>query len=96
VPLNALNCTIVHTTPEQALASEIGRRVRASRKAAGLRQDELATAAGVSTRAVHTIENGKATARLDTLARVLGVLGLTLELRPRTGSGQQPSTPTDT
>ena len=33
----------------------------------GMRQDELALAAGVSTRAIHQIENGKPTSRLDTV-----------------------------
>lgn len=40
-------------------------------------------AAGVSTRAVHQIEHGKATSRLDVLSRVLEVLGLTLTVADR-------------
>lgn len=69
-----------------ALALEIGRDVREARKALGLRQDELALAAGVSTRLVHQIESGKPTSRLDSLVRVLGALGLTLEVVERTPS----------
>jgi len=64
-------------------ALEIGRRVREAREALGLRQDDLALAAGVSTRVVHQIENGKPTSRLDTLVRVLGALGLNLEVAER-------------
>lgn len=45
-----------------------------------MRQDELALAAGVSTRAVHQIENGKATSRLDTVIPVLAALGLQLRI----------------
>ena len=41
-----------------------------------MRQDELALAAGVSTRAIHQIENGKPTSRLDTIFPVLAALGL--------------------
>ena len=59
-------------------AERIGEAVRRSRTSLGLRQDELALAAGVSTRAVHQIEHGKPTSRLDSLAPVLDVLGLEL------------------
>lgn len=69
----------------EPLATDIGRRVRQGREALGLRQDELALAAGVSTRAVHQIEAGKPTSRLDTLERVLAALGLTLGVVPRIG-----------
>ena len=76
-----VECTIVHR--EEATALEIGRRVREAREALGLRQDELALAAGVSTRVVHQIERGKPTSRLDTLLRVLEALGLTIEISQR-------------
>lgn len=59
-------------------AVQIGEAVRNSRASLGLRQDELALAAGVSTRAVHQIENGKPTSRLDSIAPILNVLGLEL------------------
>ena len=61
-------------------AQEIGRRVREARDALGLRQDELALAAGVSTRVVYQIESGKPTSRLDSVERVLAALGLKLEV----------------
>jgi y4mF family transcriptional regulator len=64
-------------------AEAIGERVRTARKALALRQDELAVAAGVSTRAIHQIEHGKPTSRLDTLSRVLEVLGLELTVGER-------------
>lgn len=59
-------------------AKRIGEAVRSSRRSLGLRQDELALAAGVSTRAVHQIEHGKPTSRLDSIAPILDVLGLEL------------------
>ena len=74
---------------EDTTALEIGRRVREAREALGLRQDELALAGGVSTRLIHQIESGKPTSRLDSLVRVLGALGLTLEVAERT-SGLAP------
>jgi y4mF family transcriptional regulator len=66
-------------------AREIGACVREARKELGLRQDELAIAAGVSTRAIHQIEHGKPTSRLDTLSRVLDVVGLGLTVAERSG-----------
>lgn len=67
-------------------AEEIGRLVRAERDRIGLRQDELALAAGVSTRVVHQIEHGKPTSRLDSLVPVLEALGLSLEVVRSSGS----------
>ena len=52
--------------------------VRSRRKTLGLRQDDLAALAGVSTRFVHTLESGKQTVRLDAMRAVLDVLGLQL------------------
>lgn len=76
---------IVHSKlePAERDAAAIGEAVRRSRKSLGLRQDELALAAGVSTRAIHQIEHGKATSRLDSLAPVLAVLGLRLRVEDR-------------
>jgi HTH-type transcriptional regulator / antitoxin HipB len=64
-----------------AWAQEIRRR----RRELGLHQDELAALADVSTRFVHTLEQGKPTLRLDKLLAVLGQLGLDLVLEPGTG-----------
>jgi y4mF family transcriptional regulator len=62
------------------VAESMGARVRESRQSLGLRQDELALAAGVSTRVIHQLENGKPTSRLDSLVPVLEVLGLSLRV----------------
>jgi HTH-type transcriptional regulator/antitoxin HipB len=61
-------------------ARSIGTTVRRARQDLGMRQDELALAAGVSTRAVHQIESGKPTSRLDTILPVLAALGLKLRV----------------
>lgn len=45
-----------------------------------MRQDELALAAGVSTRAIHQIESGKPTSRLDTVFPVLAALDLEVRI----------------
>lgn len=60
-------------------ANRVGAAVRRERARLGLRQDELALAAGVSTRVIHQIENGKPTSRLDSLVAVLDAVGLSLE-----------------
>jgi y4mF family transcriptional regulator len=59
--------------------------IRCRRLDLGLHQDELAALAGVSTRFVHTLEQGKPTLRLDKVLAVLGQLGLDLVLEPGTG-----------
>jgi HTH-type transcriptional regulator / antitoxin HipB len=62
-----------------------GDEIRQRRLELGLRQDELAALAGVSTRFVHTLEQGKPTLRLDKVLAVLGQLGLDLVLGPGAG-----------
>ena len=59
--------------------------IRRRRLELGLRQEELAALANVSTRFVHTLEQGKPTLRLDKVLAVLGQLGLDLALEPGTG-----------
>lgn len=74
------------TSVSADLAKRIGAIVVRERNRLGLRQDELALAAGVSTRVVHQVENGKETSRLDSIAAVLDALGLTLEVGQRATS----------
>lgn len=59
---------------------DIGQAVRRSRKALGLRQDELAAAAGVGVRFVVELERGKPTVQLGRTLAVLGALGLDLQV----------------
>ncbi len=68
--------------PSTQVAEEIGAAVVRERNRLGLRQDELAFTAGVSTRVVHQIEHGKETSRLDSIGAVLAALGLTLAVAP--------------
>ncbi|MDX5394069.1 MAG: helix-turn-helix transcriptional regulator [Caulobacteraceae bacterium] len=62
--------------------SEIGNIVRTTRKAAGLRQDELAGAAGVGLRFVVDLEAGKPTAQIGKTLQVLAALGCSLDITP--------------
>ncbi|MEM9442285.1 MAG: type II toxin-antitoxin system Y4mF family antitoxin [Pseudomonadota bacterium] len=66
-------------TPE-----EIGKTIRDARRAQGLRQDQLAAAAGVGVRFLVELEAGKPTAQIGKTLSVLAALGcrLTIE-RPR-------------
>ncbi len=71
---------IMHLKEEisAAFAEALGAAVRRRREGIGIRQDELAFTAGVSTRVIHQIENGKPTSRLDSVVPVLDALGLAL------------------
>jgi len=67
---------IVHST------SQLGKVIRDTRKAKGLRQAELALAAGTGRRFIVELEQGKPTAQLDQVIRVLQALGLSMDLQP--------------
>ena len=64
-------------TPE-----EIGRIVRETRRAQGLRQDQLAGAASVGVRFLVELEAGKATAQIGKALAVLAALGCMLRIEP--------------
>lgn len=65
-------------TPEQ-----FGAVVRQQRRARGLRQEDVALAAGVGVRFVGDLERGKPTVQLDQALRVAAALGLTVTLEPK-------------
>lgn len=69
-------------TPKQ-----IGQLVRETRRAQGLRQDQLAGAAGVGVRFIVDLEAGKPTARIGTALTVLEALGCTLRIEPPPSAG---------
>ena len=57
-------------------SDELGRAIRAERKALGLTQGDLAAACGVSVRFVSELERGRQTAGVGHVLRVLQMLGL--------------------
>lgn len=61
---------------------ELGTIIRATRKAKGLRQEELAGAAGVGVRFLVELEHGKATAQIGKALQVLRVLGCETSITP--------------
>ena len=62
--------------------SEIGQFVRGVRRDQGLRQDQLAAAAGVGVRFLVELERGKPTAQLGKVLQVLDALGCALRIEP--------------
>jgi y4mF family transcriptional regulator len=67
-------------------ASDIGNAIALARKAQGLTQAELAKRAGVHQPKVSEIENGKATAHVGLVLRIVLALGLTINI----GDGDTP------
>lgn len=59
---------------------DLGTAVRAARKQLGLRQPELALAAGVGIRFIVELEAGKPTVRFENVLRVIDALGGELAL----------------
>lgn len=57
---------------------ELGRDIRARRKALRLNQRDLADLSGASERFIRDLEGGKASVRLDKVTAVLSALGLEL------------------
>lgn len=61
---------------------ELGRLIRDARISQGLRQQDLAGAAGVGVRFLIELEAGKPTARLGKALEVLRALGCRIEITP--------------
>ncbi|MCZ0943853.1 MAG: helix-turn-helix transcriptional regulator [Gammaproteobacteria bacterium] len=60
---------------------DIGEVIRQTRKAQGLRQDQLAAAAGVGQRFLVELEAGKSTAQIGKALNVLAALGCSLNIK---------------
>jgi transcriptional regulator with XRE-family HTH domain len=71
---------------------QVGRRILEARKAQGLSQQELSLAAGISPRALAYIEHGTISPRLETVQRILSVLGMTIEIVSRSTAGPNEET----
>ena len=61
---------------------QIGTIIKSRRKELGITQQELADLAGVGINSLLSIERGKGNPSLQTLMRILDVLGLDLQLKP--------------
>lgn len=71
-------------------SKRIGTLIRDTRQALGMRQDELASVAGLSTRTLSDIENGKASAQIALVLKALEALGIEMTLNPPTTAGITP------
>lgn len=69
-------------TKRTLTTAEIGAIIRATRKASGLRQDELAGASGVGLRFIVDLEAGKSTAQIGKTLQVLAALGCSIDITP--------------
>ena len=65
---------------------ELGRRIRAARKAQGLTQVDLAEIAGVGPRFLSELERGKDTVHLGLALKIARLVGLDLFAVPRGGA----------
>lgn len=61
---------------------EIGTLIRNTRKSYNLKQNELASVAGVGVRTLSEIENGKETAHIGLVLKVLDCLAIDIKLTP--------------
>ncbi len=66
-------------------SNKLGQIVRHERKAQGLRQAELAAAAGVGIRYIVDLEAGKPTLQLEKALHVLATLGCDVTIAPPAG-----------
>lgn len=72
---------------------QLGILVRQVRKAAGLRQDQLAGVANVGLRFIVDLEAGKSTAQVGKVLQVLSILGCTVSVTPPPGLELPPPKP---
>lgn len=70
-------------------AEDLGRLIRARRKALRVDQAELAGFAGSGVRFLSELERGKATARIGKILAVLDALGLEIAIRPKRGDADE-------
>ncbi len=63
------------------MTEQIAEIIRLHRRAARLSRIELAELAGVGKTVIYDIEKGKVSVQLDTLAKILKVLNITLVLK---------------
>jgi y4mF family transcriptional regulator len=69
-----------------ATASDIGRLIRHKRREVGALQESVAGLAGVGTKFLSQLENGKETAELGKVLQVLKAMGLEVYIFPRSSN----------
>ena len=74
---------------------DLAATVRERRKQMRLTQEEVARRVGVSRRWVYQLEQGKASAELGLVLRLLQALGLQVEIRPEGARSERPGEQVD-
>ncbi len=72
-----------HKFTDEANAYFTGQLIEDARKKAHLTQEELATHIGSNKSYISRIENGKTEPKVSTFYRIIGALGLSVELNPK-------------
>jgi len=63
---------------------ELGEKIKTLRKEKNISQEELAKKSGISRATLSKLENGSLTkVSIATLDRILGVLGFTIDIKPK-------------
>jgi transcriptional regulator with XRE-family HTH domain len=75
---------IIQVQPANEDIQAISRALRNRRRLLKITQDDLSDLAGISKRYLYTIEKGIANPSVDTLLKLMDVLGLTLEIKIKT------------
>lgn len=73
-------------------SEDLGKAIRAVRKALKRTQPQLALVAGVGVRFIVELEQGKPTVQLESVLRVLDVLGMQIQLITPTNRGTDGTT----
>jgi HTH-type transcriptional regulator/antitoxin HipB len=68
---------------------EIGKLIRETRKALGVRQQDLALTSGTGRRFIIDLEKGKGTCELGKALTILNTLGITMALTPPSMPGKE-------
>lgn len=83
--------TVVSTMQTITDTRALGAAIRACRKSSGLTQAEAAALCGVGIRFLSEIENGKPTAHIGKVIKVITGLGLALRVAPRADNADTPA-----
>lgn len=70
------------------LPKDVGSAIRQARKAKKLTQKELAVKSGVWQETISKIENGTASANLETIFDLLAALDMEMQIQPRSKGGE--------
>lgn len=65
------------------LLTEVGKSIKFRREFLNLRQEDLAEMSGITTKTIHLIETGTGNPSIETLEKLINVLGMELSIQVR-------------